>query len=252
MVTQRGKQEQGMAQGQMSHVKSVIDELGRPPTRFEKDLLDLEDGKFDAEKVELVMNKLYGMDLGKHLQMAGGLLQQEGALPQDDYDVEELDADDSFLYESGPTHHIEVELSDGPPGRTTHDSEEPLCEFTFEYDRNGKLIPTSNNIEEKLRLLSLQAKMSMDSRSIGPKKKKKNTKKKLLTADNDTLLRGAWESSLCLFCQYEAVFGRKPTNSLDWLEHNGRSLEKGLGRGECTGKRCYDAVRESLRDEGAS
>lgn len=33
----------------------------------------------------------------------------------------------------------------------------PSCEFTFEYDGNGKLLPTGNNIEERLKLMSQEA-----------------------------------------------------------------------------------------------
>ncbi|EDK42701.1 hypothetical protein LELG_00879 [Lodderomyces elongisporus NRRL YB-4239] len=39
----------------------------------------------------------------------------------------------------------------------------PSCEFTFEYDSNGQLIPIANNIEEKLRQMEISAKRARRS-----------------------------------------------------------------------------------------
>ncbi|GEQ69480.1 hypothetical protein JCM33374_g3152 [Metschnikowia sp. JCM 33374] len=118
--------------------------------------------------------------------------EQDEELPaQDDYNVEELQDEETFSYEY-PTrhHHFEVELSDRPPGSGPPDDNEASCEFTFEYDRDGKLIPTSNNIEEKLRLMNLQSQITNEALSsasasamaiasaAGGKKKKKHQKRR--------------------------------------------------------------------------
>ncbi|KAK6200094.1 uncharacterized protein RJT21DRAFT_140348 [Scheffersomyces amazonensis] len=97
------------------------------------------------------------------------------------YDLNELDDEDnSYQYSYPPTHHIEVELNTGPEcdvhgldgcdcpiyeydrdGEEYDDDEDgPSCEFTFEYDHTGKLVPTYNNVEEKLRLMNLQSRLS--------------------------------------------------------------------------------------------
>ncbi|KAG7194695.1 uncharacterized protein KQ657_004372 [Scheffersomyces spartinae] len=94
---------------------------------------------------------------------------------QDDYDLEEIDEDDDFLYDYQPTtHHIEVELNTSPncyvhgtegcncpmyDDELENSEDGPSCEFTFEYDYNGKLVPTYSNVEEKLRLMNLQSEL---------------------------------------------------------------------------------------------
>ena len=98
---------------------------------------------------------------------------------QDDYDLEEINGDENYAYDIPPTHHIEVELN-AAPDCPIHESEgcdcpifshhvhggiddedddydedddryAPSCEFMFEYDLSGKLIPTYNNVAERLR-----------------------------------------------------------------------------------------------------
>ncbi|KAM9926322.1 hypothetical protein OXX80_010622 [Metschnikowia pulcherrima] len=145
---------------------------------------------------------------------------------QDDYDVEEVRDENKFSYEyPSRHHHFEVELSDGPPGAEA-DADEPSCEFTFEYDRDGKLIPTANNIEEKLRLMNLQSQISSEALSsaqaqasaiaqASSSKKKKKTKKKKSKAkgEDEHGACGDAGSNVCLFCQYEDFYGVKPVYS---------------------------------------
>lgn len=133
---------------------------------------------------------------------------------QDDYDIEELEDADNFLYDYGP-HHIEVEVNNGPPGSEPIDPDEPSCEFTFEYDRNGTLVPTDSNIEEKLRLMCLQSRGEETLAQTGKKKKsgKKKKKKKTTHTINDAV-----DESSCLFCQYEAFFGVKPVHMMKWYD----------------------------------
>ncbi|KAI5969963.1 hypothetical protein CANMA_001003 [Candida margitis] len=48
-------------------------------------------------------------------------------------------------------------LRESRPADSDNDSEGPSCEFTFEYDSSGRLLPTGNNIEEKLRSMNQAA-----------------------------------------------------------------------------------------------
>lgn len=77
---------------------------------------------------------------------------------QDDYDLDELAADEYYK-----SHHIEVELNLHRHDECTcgddHAEDGPTCEFTFEYDNLGKLVPTYSNMEEKLRLMGLQQRL---------------------------------------------------------------------------------------------
>lgn len=150
-------------------------------------------------------------------------------LEQDDYDIGELQGDPEFLYEYGPTHHIEVELSDGPAGERRDRGDEPSCEFTFEYDRNGKLVPTYCNVEEQLRLMNLHLRDKQglletlhERQETGKKKKKKNNKKKKKQEQQ----RAADDDSGCLFCQYEAFFGMKPVHMMRWYDQKVMNEER--------------------------
>lgn len=136
---------------------------------------------------------------------------------QDDYDIEEVQDEFGHYYNhSGPSHHIEVELSDGRHG--SPDPNEPSCEFTFEYDGNGKLIPTSNNVEEQLRQLKLSSLMDLDVNPSKTSSKKKKKKKKKTFEHAKPGVPGIIDESLCLFCQYEAFYGQKPVHMMKWLE----------------------------------
>lgn len=145
----------------------------------------------------------------------------------DDYDIEEIGLGERFLYGYGPTHHIEVELNDGPAREV--DPNEPSCEFTFEYDHNGKLVPTYSNIEEKLRLVSLQSRMADEGAA---KKKSKKKKKKPQVhglhgahgAHGDAY--GVLDEACCMFCQYEAYFGTKPVHMMMWYDQKMMKEEK--------------------------
>ncbi|RLV83576.1 hypothetical protein JA9_004756 [Meyerozyma sp. JA9] len=150
---------------------------------------------------------------------------------QSDYDLDEVHDD--------LAHHIEVEVDrgascDGHEGSCScdeYDDQGPSCEFTFEYDHNGKLIPTSNNVEEQLRLMQLQnqqlqrqsprpAKGQRDLESR-PGKKKKNKKKK--NKDQEPSAAG---SCCCLFCEYEAIYGVEPRQMVKWYERTVRQEEQ--------------------------
>jgi hypothetical protein len=175
---------------------------------------------------------------------------------QDDYDIDEVN-DDQYLYDS-PTHHIEVELNTAPECdehgmngcdcpiyendtnarlRDRFDEEGPSCEFTFEYDHTGKLVPIYSNVEEKLRLMTLQSRMAgagtnfsltgaptLGDADANMSKKKKNKKKKkkkksqnpqISTFTNSTNMLLS-SGGCCLFCEYEAVFGSKPKQMMKW------------------------------------
>lgn len=203
-------------------------------------------------------------------------------ITQDDYNIEELH--DDFLYDLG-THHIEVEvktlseclthgtdfcdcplsgakrcsdLSETNPENTQHLQHQysPSCEFTFECNEQGKLVPTYSNVEEKLRLMSLEAKKPLGNLSrtaypsdpkYGPdfkgpdpiskteghlisKKKKKNKKKKKKTTDpvspssahSDCTRDSIMSKKCCLFCEYELTYGRSPRQMLKWFDEKVR------------------------------
>lgn len=183
---------------------------------------------------------------------------------QDDYDLDEVNdyenANDgkSYQYDYPSSHHIEVELntvpecpehgmdgcdcelySDRPSSR--YDDEGPSCEFTFEYDRNGKLVPTYSNVEEKLRLMSLQSQItgqnseslrlpSISELDIGNSsvkaKKKKNKKKKGKTLVEDPVSDASRTDQSCLFCQYEMAYGEKPVQMMKWYDQRVRKDEQ--------------------------
>lgn len=197
--------------------------------------IQLKDGEVDrlleSCVVEAKINQgfdPYGNDDEEGLHDGNSGQHEDGLDVQEDYDVDELHDEDDFSYDyPSRHHHFEVELSDGPPGSGPLDENEPSCEFTFEYDCDGKLIPTSNNIEEKLRLMNLQSQITNEALSLalalamaialaaGGKKKKKNQKKKKKTkADEDHGACNEPGSNLCLFCQYEAFYGVKPAYSM--------------------------------------
>lgn len=153
---------------------------------------------------------LYGTNDEEGLH--GGNAEEFG--DQDDYDIDELEDAEKFLYDYGP-HHIEVEVNNGPASSEPVDPDEPSCEFTFEYDRNGTLVPTDNNIEEKLRLMCLQSQGGEPSSAQTGKKKKSGKKKKKKAAASR---HHEIDDSCCLFCQYEAFFGVKPEYTMRWYD----------------------------------
>lgn len=150
----------------------------------------------------------------------------EDAERDDDYDIEEIGLGEQFLYGYGATHHIEVELNDGPAGAHDVDPNEPSCEFTFEYDRNGKLVPTYSNIEEKLRLVSLQSRMAEGEVPAGKKKSKRKKKKAVAHGAAHGDAYGVLDDACCMFCQYEAYFGTKPVHMMAWYDQKMIKEEK--------------------------
>lgn len=168
---------------------------------------------------------------------------------QDDYDIDEL-SNQRFSYEYGPAHRIEVELNDGlmRDHPDLDNPDEPSCEFTFEYDANGKLVPTYSNVEEKLRLMDLQShikqtgrlvtspsspplpSLQLDQRDIAHKKKKKSGKKKKSKPQQSQLGANSNQdcdpADACLFCQYEAFYGIKPVHMMRWYDQKVMKEEK--------------------------
>jgi len=162
---------------------------------------------------------------------------------QDDYDVDEILDDD---YEYDYSHHIEVEVNAiGDDGQfNSHENEGPSCEFTFEYDHNGKLVPTSSNVEEKIRLMNLQSKINnqklklpsiselnlIDDANATKKKKSKKKKKKKKAVDGQdepTLTKDAnTDHDCCLICEYEIIFGTKPKQLIKWYNQRVRREEQ--------------------------
>lgn len=161
-------------------------------------------------KVEEEGFSLYGTNDEEGLHEANEAFDDE----QDDYDIDELEDAEKFLYDYGP-HHIEVEVNNGPSTSEPVDPDEPSCEFTFEYDSNGTLVPLENNIEERLRLMYLLSQGEGTSAQAGKKKKsgKKKKKKAAVAASHDGL-----DDACCLFCQYEAFFGVKPEHTMRWYD----------------------------------
>lgn len=126
---------------------------------------------------------------------------------QDDYDVDEI-IDDNYSY-------AKPEYDEGPS-----------CEFTFEYDNQGKLVPTYNNVEEKLQILQNKMKLpsinELNLKEPEKKPKKKNKKKSEKNNSHDSHnnttnhvegpIQGGliMNSNCCPICEYEVVFGHKP------------------------------------------
>ncbi|SGZ46534.1 CIC11C00000003786 [Sungouiella intermedia] len=156
---------------------------------------------------------------------------------QDDYDLDELEDAEKFLYDYGP-HHIEVEVNNGPASSEPVDPDEPSCEFTFEYDRNGTLVPTDNNIEEKLRLMCLQS-QGEETGQTGKKKKSNKKKKKKATVSSEGV-----DESCCLFCQYEAFFGVKPVHTMKWYD---KKMQKEAKRRQKIREKLENAKLKALR-----
>lgn len=145
---------------------------------------------------------------------------------QDEYDIEEISDDlhRRLDVEEGTEHHLELEIK---PQCDIHGSEYCECpvldsdgeefndgasyNFTFEYDENGKLVPTYSDVEDKFLDQHLDNNTPGKITEITGKKKSKKKKKKKKTKppsfDPDSF-------SNCLFCDYEAIFGEPPKQLL--------------------------------------
>lgn len=142
-----------------------------------------------------------------------GLHEDAGFSDQEDYDLSEVHDD---------LAHIEVEVDgcsghDGQCSCDEYDELGPSCEFTFEYDHKGQLVPTSNNVEEQLRLMQLQSQSQPAPRPSKGKKKKSKKKK----AKPESSGPGCH----CLFCEYEAVYGVEPRQMIKWYDQTVRREE---------------------------
>lgn len=178
---------------------------------------------------------------------------------QDDYDLDELAADEYYK-----SHHIEVELNLHRQDECTcgddHTDDGPTCEFTFEYDNLGKLVPTYSNVEEKLRLMGLQHKLGANGTMKLPlilelnlidqaaaassdhlplpaglkkkkhKKKKKKDTKLVVPAPSPAapMPPGAMLAygDCCLLCEYEFIYGKKPRQLIKWYNQRLRREEQ--------------------------
>lgn len=205
---------------------------------------------------------------------------------QDDYDLEEVQ--DDFLYDYMGQRRIEVELNTAPECEThgfeecdcpifhtgkggeyrngsygfDEDEDGPSCEFTFEYDNKGKLVPTYSNVEEKLRLMNLESRISTNSNrnnlqlpsineinaggshnadTSSSKSKKKNKKKKRSNSNttnskqskpvsdshpNPNVHSNPVFGSCCLFCEYEVIYGSKPRQMIKWYDQRVQKEEQ--------------------------
>lgn len=204
---------------------------------------------------------------------------QDDENDQDDYDIEEVNNDPNYLYNYSPnTHHFEVELNATPEcdvhgfsgcdcpiydvQRQVNGEEGPACEFTFEYDHTGKLVPVYNNVEEKLRMMNLQldnSKMKLPSikeLNIGPQteKKKKKKKKKKLGKTTEVPAPGLLpprqfllgNDNCCLFCEYETIFGSKPRQMIKWYE---QKMKRDTKRREEIKKKLANAKLRAIKKQ---
>lgn len=153
---------------------------------------------------------------------------------QGDYDLEEIDEGESFLYSVSPGEHgLQIMKNDDDFHYQDEDDNEPSCEFTFEYDANGKLIHTDNNIEEKLRMMNLHPQLQKDIKlpsiselnieqpvvTKSKKKKKKKSKREDKRAPDNSVYS-------CLFCEYEDFYGEKPREMIKWYNQKVKKDEE--------------------------
>ncbi|CAN3374121.1 hypothetical protein DIURU_000941 [Diutina rugosa] len=134
------------------------------PDRVTESILNEQEIDFLRQKISQMIN--FRPSAASNAATQGGMslydTQDERGIvdddDQDDYDLDELAADEYYK-----SHHIEVELNSHRHDECTcgddHAEDGPTCEFTFEYDNSGKLVPTYSNVEEKLRLMGLQHKL---------------------------------------------------------------------------------------------
>lgn len=154
---------------------------------------------------------------------------------QEDYDLEEINDGESFLYSVSPGEHGLQIMKNDDDNYNYQDEydDEPSCEFTFEYDANGKLIHTDNNIEEKLRMMNLHPRSQKNIRlpSISElnieqpvvTKSKKKKKKKRKREDKKVPDNGVYS---CLFCEYEDFYGEKPREMIKWYNQKVKKDEQ--------------------------
>lgn len=154
---------------------------------------------------------------------------------QEDYDLEEINEGESFLYSVSPGEHGLQIMKNDDDNYNYQDEydDEPSCEFTFEYDANGKLIHTDNNIEEKLRMMNLHPRSQKNIRlpSISElnieqpvvTKSKKKKKKKRKGEDKRVPDNSVYS---CLFCEYEDFYGEKPREMIKWYNQKVKKDEQ--------------------------
>lgn len=186
-----------------------------------------------------------------------------------DLDLPSIPPLGNYHYECG-SHHIQVEVESVPrgqefpkrgPGPVAGDEDGPSCEFTFEYDQKGQLIPMYNNVEEKLREMKLNAgngpshpelASEASGQDIATRKKKKKPKKPRKipipdegcappdgseaapSSDTGDAVREKSPSApekkplatdcqeTCLLCEYTILFGRAPRQLLKWFHQRAR------------------------------
>lgn len=153
----------------------------------------------------------------------------------EDYELDELEED---LYDGRTEHHIELELQPECDIHGTEDcdcpaydvdlNEEESYDFTFEYNSEGKLVPTVDSLNEYLRAEAngFKANGKLEGLAQDPritelerqpvhkkkhKKKRKKQVKKQMIFDPD-------KTDNCLFCDYEALYGKPPVHLMRWVD----------------------------------
>lgn len=170
-----------------------------------------------------------------------GLYVYEGDEDEEDADYEEEDADQfeydikeitDDVYDGRTEHHIELELQSECDIHGTVDCDCPMYDddfgpgesydFTFEYNSEGRLVPTSSSVKEYFQSKVNETK-GHNSNKITEihsktKKKKKNrkTKKNQIQFDPDSV-------DTCLFCDFEALYGHPPRQLLASLKQKDTS-----------------------------
>lgn len=180
---------------------------------------------------------------------------------QDDYNLEEIDEAENFLYSVSPGEHRLQIIKNGGKlcdeedhckycqymrysgdkiDEEDEDDDEPSCEFTFEYDANGKLVHTDNNIEEKLRMMNLHPRADKNvklpsiselnieqptlTNSKSKRKKKKKSKREEKVHEPGKVPSSDFHS--CLFCEYEDFYGEKPREMIKWYNRKVKKDEQ--------------------------
>lgn len=169
---------------------------------------------------------LYGTKDEEGLHVYEGNDDEEEYDDQEEYDIEELNDD---VYDGRTEHHIELELQsecdihgaadcDCPVYDEEYGQEESY-DFTFEYNSEGRLVPTTSSVTEYFKSKVNETRgrphksskiTELDKRK--KKKKPKKTKKSQVQFDPDSI-------DTCLFCDYEALYGHPPRQLMKWIDY---------------------------------
>ncbi|EGV60418.1 hypothetical protein CANTEDRAFT_136905 [Yamadazyma tenuis ATCC 10573] len=175
---------------------------------------------------------------------------------QDDYDIEEIDDD---LYDGPREHHIELELQpecdihgvegcDCPMYEDGYEQEESY-DFTFEYNSEGKLVPTEGSVKEYFRAQAngLRADgrfQPSNGKIMELEKKKKQKKKAKKSKEKRKPVFDADATDFCLLCDYEALYGKPPINLMKWVD---QKLQEEDEKRERIKKKLQDAKSQAIK-----